>query len=89
MSKPDATKCAIPCVEVESTVLQQIRRHARSSMQAEICGVLIGGEKNGITAAAGMPASLCLANWLPKVLWKEAIFAFVRVSSTKSQVSQG
>jgi proteasome lid subunit RPN8/RPN11 len=49
MSKPDATKCAIPCVEVESTVLQQIRRHARSSMQAEICGVLIGGEKNGIT----------------------------------------
>lgn len=49
MSKTDAKKCTIPCVEVESTVLQQIRRHARSSMQAEICGVLIGGEKNGIT----------------------------------------
>jgi proteasome lid subunit RPN8/RPN11 len=49
MSKIDTSTCTIPCVEVESTVLQQIRCHARSSMQAEICGVLIGGVNNGTT----------------------------------------
>jgi proteasome lid subunit RPN8/RPN11 len=36
-------------VEFDSAVLQQIRRHARGSMEAEICGVLIGGVTDGVT----------------------------------------
>jgi len=36
-------------VEFASEVLQQIRQHAGSSMQAEICGVLIGDSAEGIT----------------------------------------
>ena len=32
-----------PRVEMKSQVLRDIRQHARSSMSAEICGVLIGG----------------------------------------------
>ena len=32
-----------PRVEMKSQVTRDIRRHARSSMSAEICGVLIGG----------------------------------------------
>jgi proteasome lid subunit RPN8/RPN11 len=36
-------------VEMAAEVQQQIRRHARSSMEAEICGVLIGSVKDGAT----------------------------------------
>jgi proteasome lid subunit RPN8/RPN11 len=36
-------------VEFNSAVLQQIRRHARGSMAAEICGVLIGDVTNAVT----------------------------------------
>jgi proteasome lid subunit RPN8/RPN11 len=36
-------------VEFDSAVLQQIRRHARTSMTAEICGVLIGQLVDGVT----------------------------------------
>lgn len=36
-------------VEFASEVLQQIRQHAGSSMQAEICGVLIGDSGDGVT----------------------------------------
>jgi proteasome lid subunit RPN8/RPN11 len=38
-----AVAAAGPRVEVTSQVLRDIRQHARSSMNAEICGVLIGG----------------------------------------------
>lgn len=38
-----------PLVEFESSVLQQIRQHARTSMDQEICGVLLGAEEDGIT----------------------------------------
>ena len=36
-------------IEMKSQVLQGIRQHARSSMSAEICGVLIGGVEGGRT----------------------------------------
>lgn len=36
-------------VEFNSEVLRQIRQHARSSMDAEICGVLIGEARGGLT----------------------------------------
>ena len=38
-----------PRVEFAGSVLQQIRQHARSSMRAEICGVLIGSAADGVT----------------------------------------
>lgn len=34
-------------VQLDSEVLRKIRQHARSSMRAEVCGVLIGSVKNG------------------------------------------
>jgi proteasome lid subunit RPN8/RPN11 len=36
-------------VRFDSAVLQSIRRHARTSMDAEICGVLLGDAENGCT----------------------------------------
>ena len=43
-------KCEpMPRVEINAGVLRQIRQHARSSMSAEICGVLIGSVKDGVT----------------------------------------
>jgi proteasome lid subunit RPN8/RPN11 len=39
----------MPRVEINAGVLRQIRQHARSSMSAEICGVLIGSVKDGVT----------------------------------------
>ena len=38
-----------PEVEFDSAVIQQIRRHAHGSMEAEICGVLVGALKDGVT----------------------------------------
>ena len=38
-----------PRVEFAGDVIQQIRQHARSSMRAEICGVLIGHTAEGVT----------------------------------------
>lgn len=35
-------------VQVDSEVLRKIRQHARSSMRAEVCGVLIGSAKEGL-----------------------------------------
>src|SRR5207248_324747 len=40
---------AEPEVQVDGSVLQQIRQHAHGSMQAEICGVLIGAVEGGQT----------------------------------------
>ncbi len=52
-----------PAVVMESEVARKIRQHARTSMKAEVCGVLIGGSENertivhacisGINAAQG------------------------------------
>jgi len=36
-------------VEIKADVLQAIRQHARSSMSAEVCGVLIGASDGGVT----------------------------------------
>src|SRR2546425_249357 len=36
-------------LRIDAEVLRRIRQHARSSMEAEICGVLIGSEKDGVT----------------------------------------
>ena len=40
---------AAPRVEFSSEVLRQVRQHARSSMNAEICGVLLGTSSDGAT----------------------------------------
>ncbi len=49
MAEPASMDASGPRVEFKGEVLQQIRRHARSSMRAEICGVLIGRSANGTT----------------------------------------
>src|SRR5215467_1494472 len=36
-----------PALVVDTNVVRQIRQHARSSMKAEVCGVLIGDDRNG------------------------------------------
>jgi proteasome lid subunit RPN8/RPN11 len=44
------TPVSLPiAAEFESSALQRIRQHARSSMNAEICGVLIGRAIDGVT----------------------------------------
>ena len=50
-AKAEAPKAApVLCnVEVDGSVLQQIRQHARGSMKAEICGVLIGSGSDDCT----------------------------------------
>jgi proteasome lid subunit RPN8/RPN11 len=52
--KTDSPSTAVtaPRVEFASEVLQQIRQHARTSMDAEICGVLIGSAAGGVTRIA-------------------------------------
>jgi proteasome lid subunit RPN8/RPN11 len=47
MAKPDGDLG--PEVVLDSATIQQIRRHARSSMEAEICGVLVGTVTDGVT----------------------------------------
>jgi proteasome lid subunit RPN8/RPN11 len=47
-NSPEASAAA-PRVQFAGEVLQQIRQHARSSMQAEICGILIGEAADGVT----------------------------------------
>jgi proteasome lid subunit RPN8/RPN11 len=49
MLKTPAGIATTRAVEFNGSVLQQIRRHARSSMTAEVCGILIGGEVDGVT----------------------------------------
>lgn len=50
-AKTDAPETPAPSgrVEFAGEVLEQIRQHARSSMSAEICGILIGGSADGVT----------------------------------------
>jgi len=66
MAKPAKVKVRVstqPVVVMESEVARQIRQHARSSMKAEVCGILIGSTEHermtveaciqGINAAQG------------------------------------
>lgn len=43
-----ATPAKSFCVQMDSEVLRKIRQHARSSMRAEVCGILIGNAKDGL-----------------------------------------
>jgi proteasome lid subunit RPN8/RPN11 len=58
--KTDSSKesAGAPRVEFAGEVLQQIRKHARSSMRAEICGVLIGSTADGVTRVAARIAGV-------------------------------
>lgn len=49
-SRPTTANGTALQVEFSSGVQRHIRQHARSSMSAEICGVLIGETRNGIVA---------------------------------------
>ena len=50
MSKTTKVKIKVqPTVAMESEVARKIRQHARSSMKAEVCGVLIGSTENDRT----------------------------------------
>ena len=66
MAKPAKLKIKVstqPVVMMEAEVLRKIRQHARTSMKAEVCGVLIGNTEqermtveaciSGINAAQG------------------------------------
>jgi proteasome lid subunit RPN8/RPN11 len=66
MAKPAKVKIRVstqPAVVIEAEVLRKIRQHARTSMKAEVCGVLIGNTEqermtveaciSGINAAQG------------------------------------
>lgn len=66
MAKPAKVKVRVstqPVVVMESEVLRKIRQHARTSMKAEVCGVLIGNTEHermtveaciaGVNAAQG------------------------------------
>src|SRR6266576_4128359 len=45
-----------PSVAIGSDVVRQIRRHARSSIKTEVCGVLVGHEKSD-----GMEVEACIS----------------------------
>src|SRR6266576_6024040 len=45
-----------PSVAIGSDVVRQIRRHARSSIKTEVCGVLVGHEDGG-----GMEVEACIS----------------------------
>jgi len=50
MAKTRTSVKVQPAVVMESEVARKIRQHARSSMKAEVCGVLIGTSENERTA---------------------------------------
>jgi proteasome lid subunit RPN8/RPN11 len=43
---------SVPKVQIAAGVVRSIRQHARSSMKAEVCGVLIGTEEGGAVVAS-------------------------------------
>jgi proteasome lid subunit RPN8/RPN11 len=49
MSKATQPTAAELQLRVHCQVVRQIRQHCRSSMKAEVCGVLIGSEEDGMT----------------------------------------
>jgi proteasome lid subunit RPN8/RPN11 len=49
MTNSGADEDKAPKVEFDSATIEQIRHHARTSMEAEICGVLVGTAKDGLT----------------------------------------
>lgn len=46
--KPAVQNSAKPSVRMRSDVSRRIRQHCRSSMKAEVCGVLIGEQRSGV-----------------------------------------
>ena len=48
---------AEPRIEIKGQVLREVRQHARSSMSAEICGVLIGGVEGRMTVVTASIAA--------------------------------
>lgn len=51
MSQPKKG-ASVPKVQIAAGVVRSIRQHARSSMKAEVCGVLIGSEEGGAVVAS-------------------------------------
>ena len=47
MSQKSKSGNAQPAVVIDGEVVRKIRQHARSSIKAEICGVLIGRDRPG------------------------------------------
>lgn len=56
MSSKTKMKAHGPAVLISGDVLRRIRQHARSQSKTEVCGVLIGSERNGkLDIAASIP----------------------------------
>ena len=56
MPKPAKVKVRVstqPVVVMEAEVARKIRQHARTSMKAEVCGVLIGCQPQEIVFVSG------------------------------------
>ena len=47
--KRTSERSAGPELRIQCEVVRQIRQHARDSMKAEVCGVLIGSEQEAVT----------------------------------------
>ena len=45
----ESKETSIEKVVMDETVMREIRRHGSSSLQAEVCGILIGKEADGVT----------------------------------------
>jgi proteasome lid subunit RPN8/RPN11 len=58
MKKPQKSGATHPAVVMEAEVARRIRQHARSSMKAEVCGVLIGTEQGRTTSVAACIAGV-------------------------------
>jgi proteasome lid subunit RPN8/RPN11 len=58
MAKTRTSVKVQPAVVMESEVARKIRQHARSSMKAEVCGVLIGTAENERTAVEACIAGI-------------------------------
>lgn len=58
MAKTRITIKVQPAVVMESEVARKIRQHARSSMKAEVCGVLIGAAENERTSVEACIAGI-------------------------------
>ncbi len=48
MSQKSKSSSRQPTLQIDSEVVRQIRQHARSTIKTEICGVLIGQDRDGV-----------------------------------------
>ncbi|MCI0351417.1 MAG: Mov34/MPN/PAD-1 family protein [Acidobacteriales bacterium] len=58
MKKSQKSGAGCPAVIMEAEVARRIRQHGRSSMKAEVCGVLIGTEQGRTTSVAACIAGV-------------------------------